>query len=232
MLRLLPDHVVLLLLDRRDDLSQHRLFIPGKIPREQLIVRHYIRIIEILQPVVLDLIGALPGQMNLITPLPLDRVRHIPQRGSIVDACDRRTPVDHHRLIRILCDDGTPDIVGLLLSALFVGEVDPSKIGLLSRLYRSRQLLAHMPEHIVRVVPQCLHFLVGRIKLFLHGMQLLLQLRYVLPHARHLLLCDFDRLFQILFFLFPCDPRYFLHIPSFLTRCFTLLWLIRDSFYG
>ena len=56
----LPDNGILLLLDGSNDLAQNRLFVSGQILGQQFIIGHHIRIKEVLQPVIFNLIGPLP----------------------------------------------------------------------------------------------------------------------------------------------------------------------------
>ena len=76
-LGLFADDFVLLLLDCGNDLAQHRLFVPRQIFCQQFIVGHHIRIVEVLQLIIFDLIGALPRQGDVVFSLPLYGIRDI-----------------------------------------------------------------------------------------------------------------------------------------------------------
>ena len=55
--RRLPDDIILLFLDRRNDLTQYSLLVFGKIFSQQIVIRDNFRIEKIKKSAVLDLIG-------------------------------------------------------------------------------------------------------------------------------------------------------------------------------
>ena len=58
------DNEVLLLLDRRNDLTEHRFFVLRQILCQQLIVRYHIGIKKVFQMVIFNLIRPLSFQIN------------------------------------------------------------------------------------------------------------------------------------------------------------------------
>ena len=164
MLGLFADDFVLLLLDCGNDLAQHRLFVPRQIFCQQFIVGHHIRIVEVLQLIIFNLIGALPRQGDIVFSLPLYGIRDIPQSGI--------------------------DIVDLVFFQFFVPEIDSAKVGLFPRLFRPAQILVHELETGICIVPQGLGLLVVLVEFLLHGMQFFRQSLYALPVGLHLALCD------------------------------------------
>ena len=189
-LGLFADDFVLLLLDRGNNLSQHRFFVPRQIFRQQFIVGHHIRIVEVLQFIIFDLIGALPRQGDVVFSLLLHGIRDIPQRGIVIYAGNGGSPVDDLGFRRIVSNNASSDIVDLVLFQLFVPEIDSAEIGLFPCLLRPAQILIHELETGIRIVPQSLCFLIFPVELLLHGMQFLRQRLYALPVGIHLALCD------------------------------------------
>ena len=107
-----PDNFVLLLLDRRNDLPQNRLFIFCKIPRQKLIVCHDFRIIIVDQLCILDLIRPFEQKLDLHMLTIRYGVAAFSQSVFIVGIGHWRTPVCHHLVGGILCDAAPPDIEG------------------------------------------------------------------------------------------------------------------------
>ena len=107
-----PDNFVLLLLDRRNDLPQNRLFIFCKIPRQKLIVCHDFRIIIVDQLCILDLIRPFEQKLDLHLLTIRYGVAAFSQSVFIIGIGHRCTPVRHHLMGGILCDAAPPDIEG------------------------------------------------------------------------------------------------------------------------
>lgn len=135
-LGLFADDFVLLLLDCGNDLAQHRLFVPRQIFCQQFIVGHHIRIVEVLQLIIFDLISALPRQGDVVFSLPLYGIRDIPQSGIVIYAGNGCSPVDDLRFCRVIRNDTSADIVDLVFFQFFVPEIDSAKVGLFPRLFR------------------------------------------------------------------------------------------------
>ena len=93
-----PDDRILFLLDRGDDLSQHRLFALGQILGEKLVVGHHIRIKEILQLVVFDLIGPFSFQVHLVSPVIFHLILTESRTVLVINGCHRSPPVNDNRL--------------------------------------------------------------------------------------------------------------------------------------
>ena len=189
-LGLFADDFVLLLLDCGNDLAQHRLFVPRQIFCQQFIVGHHIRIVEVLQLIIFDLISALPRQGDVVFSLPLYGIRDIPQSGIVIYAGNGCSPVDDLRFCRVIRNDTSADIVDLVFFQFFVPEIDSAKVGLFPRLFRPAQILVHELETGICIVPQGLGLLVVLVEFLLHGMQFFRQSLYTLPVGIHLALCD------------------------------------------
>ena len=90
------DDIVLLLLDRGDDLSQDGLLVFGKIPGQQIVVGHHLGIIKIQQLPVLDLISPLSLQIDLHPAAARHGIAAFSQSVLIIGVGHGRAPV-HHR---------------------------------------------------------------------------------------------------------------------------------------
>ena len=105
------DHCILLLLDRGDDLTEDRAFIPREILGQELVVSHHVRIKEVHQPVVSDLIGALALQIDLTGPFILYSITAVSGGVLIVNGCDGSAPVDDHGFKTVFRDADPAHIV-------------------------------------------------------------------------------------------------------------------------
>ena len=110
-LRRSSDHCVLFLLDRGDDLTEYRAFISGKILCQQLIVCYHVRVKEIDQPVVRNLIGALPLQVDLAGTFIFYSISASPCCVLVIDRCDGGSPVDDYRFGSVSGNADASDIV-------------------------------------------------------------------------------------------------------------------------
>ena len=130
LLRRFPNDGILLLLDRRYDLPEHCFFILRQIFRQKLIVRHHIRIVKIFQLIVLDLIGPLSVQVDLIGLLIFYRISTSAERILIVNRCHRRTPVDHDFTGDVFRNADPADVEGFVLFQILIVKINSAKIWL------------------------------------------------------------------------------------------------------
>ena len=130
LLRRFPDDGILLLLDRRYDFPEHCLFILRQIFRQKLIVRHHIRIVKIFQLIVLDLIGSLSVQVDLIGLLIFYRISTAAERILIVNRCHRRTPVDHDFIGDVFRNADPADVAGFVLFQILIVKINSAEIWL------------------------------------------------------------------------------------------------------
>ena len=129
-LRGTADHCVLLFLDRGNDLTQDSAFVSCKIFREKFVICHNIRIIEIKEPVVGDLISAFALQVDLAAPLAFDCVTAAPHRIFIVYGRHGSAPVYDGRFGTVFRNAHTPYIIGFRAGKLRIAEIDPAEIRL------------------------------------------------------------------------------------------------------
>ena len=81
-----PDDSVLFLLNRGDDLPQHRVFVAGKILYEQLIVGGHIAVIKTVQLSPVDIIGPFQMQIDGNWLFIGQAVTAFPQLVFVIDA--------------------------------------------------------------------------------------------------------------------------------------------------
>ena len=102
MVRRAADDIVLLLLDRRDDLSQDGLLVFCQISGQQIVIGHHFGIIKIQQFPILDLISPLSLQIDLYPAAARHRIAAFSQSVLIIGVGDRRAPVHHYPVSGIL----------------------------------------------------------------------------------------------------------------------------------
>ena len=141
---LTADHGVLLLLDRRGDrLHLVRAAAGQRLQKHRILDRH-LRVKEREQPVLFQVV--LPAQLQVhVHAVPVHHVERLAVLLVVVGLRDRRAPVDHQLLPRVLRDPRAPDVVVLRFLFRVEQEPDSGKIG---RLQQS----LHAPEFLHRGV--------------------------------------------------------------------------------
>ena len=134
------DHFILLFLDRSNDLPQHRSLIFRKILGQQLIVRHYVRIKKIFQPVIFNFIRPLSFQIDFERPFIFHCVAAASYMVFIINRRQRSPPVYDDRIRCIFRDSHPSHIVGFFLFLPGILKINPAKIRLFPRLAAADQL--------------------------------------------------------------------------------------------
>ena len=115
MLGLLPNHLILFLLDGGNDFSQNGALILGQVLGKKFVVCHYIGIIEILKLFVLNFISTLSAQLDFIVSFAANGIGSLPQGCIVIHTGNGSSPVNYLRLRRIVRNDGTTDIIHFIL---------------------------------------------------------------------------------------------------------------------
>ena len=157
-----PDDGILFLLDRGNDLPEDRTFIAGKIFCQELVVCHYVRVEEIDQAVVCDLVGPFAFQVDLAVPFILDCIAAVSDRVLVVNGRNRCAPVYDHGFGTAVGDTDPSYIVGLSIGDLRVLEVNAAEIRLQPRLPAAEQVPLILSEPGLRVVEESERLLVLR----------------------------------------------------------------------
>ena len=223
-LRRSSDHIILLRLDRRNDLSKHRRLVSRQILGQKLIVRHHIGIKEILQPVIGDFIGSLSLQIHFKRTFALYRVSTSSRIIFIINRRQRRSPVDHDRFRRLFGNADPPHIIRFLLRLTDIFEINSAKIRGLSRLPAPHQIplpLSHLRLGIMKHRQRFLVFW----SVCLHQIMVLIRQRlHITLRPDQIRLRNIDDFFQLLFLVLPAQPRnrtesslflFFLHHETF-----------------
>ena len=135
------DDDILLLLDCRNDLSQYRFLVFCEVLCQKFIIGDDIRVEEILQHILFDLVRPLAHQIHLIGSLGAYRISAGSHAALVIYRCNGRSPVQHHRLGTVLCNSDSSDIAGLLLSGDAIFKIDSPEVGLFSRLLIADQIV-------------------------------------------------------------------------------------------
>lgn len=127
--RAVPDDQVLFLLDRCDDVAEHRLFVLGKVFYQQFVVCRNVIVIKAKQLPVRNIVGTFFLQIDRDSGGFRDIVGSLSDFIFVIDAGHRCTPV-HHDYIRLVPGDSVfSDVAALLAAVSLVIIVDPAEIG-------------------------------------------------------------------------------------------------------
>ena len=144
------DNLILFLLNRRDNLPEHRFLILCQILSQQLVVRDHLGIIIINQSVSFNLIGALPPKLYSADRMIGHLKDTFAKTVFIIDIRNRSPPVNDQNRRRPVRHSALPDIEGLGLPPLLL-HVDSSEIRLLQRFPVLMQRRFHIVVHGNRI---------------------------------------------------------------------------------
>ena len=150
--RTFADDRVLLVLNGRDNVSEHHILVLREVLDQQLVVGRDITVVVTVQDTLLDIVGALKAQVDVDLCLIVLAARHRHRIAAladlvlVIDLCDRRTPVHDHDLL-IMLQTVLTDIQRVLLAIGTLFKVDPSEIRLGKALAVVPQHALHMIEH-------------------------------------------------------------------------------------
>ena len=124
----ITDDLILLLLDRGDDVAKDRFLVLGKIFDKQFVVCRHVVIIKPKQFPVGNIVCAFAVQINLHVVRFRYMVKTMSQFILIVDAGSGRPPVDDDNIRLIFCNSVLPDIETFRTFISEVSIVDAAKV--------------------------------------------------------------------------------------------------------